>query len=324
MKVSVIGCGAWATTIAKLCAENGNNVFLWTHKHAYIDYFYHGENRQALPGIKLPKIQATTSLQDTLHNAQFVLYCVPTQFRETLDFFIAHTPHIPILCLSKGVLDAPAWTLSSTLEKTLKIHQIATLSGPNLAREIALEKPSAAVVGCTNSDVAKQFATLLTRPYFRVYVSPDREGVAWGGILKNYLAIAAGITDGLQLGTNAKAALLTRGLAEITRIATVFGGQRETLYGLSGVGDLIATCSSTESRNYQVGLEIAKSPFVSQPPVPEQGIAEGIKTVRLLYEWNKTEKLPLPILDQLYHVLYKSTSVHDAMAILMGRETGSE
>ena len=166
------------------------------------------------------------------------------------------------------------------------------------------------------------FAQLVTRPYFRVYFSVDRLGVAWGGILKNYLAITAGIADGLGLGTNAKAALLTRGLAEMTRIATVFGGQKESIYGLSGVGDLIATCASRESRNYQVGLSLAQN----KEPLPggSHAVAEGMKTVQFLKTWNDTEGLEIPILTQLYQVLYANLSVEKAMTALLAREIREE
>lgn len=327
--IAVIGCGAWATTVAKMCAENGHHVKLWVHRPEYVTLFQSClENKIALPGISLPKLHPSQDMRAVLTDVSAILYCVPTKFTDTLRQFLSHEINAPVLCLSKGVIGPPNWTVCRQIEHTIAASAVAhkphvgVLSGPNLAREVAQQKPCAAVVGCHDEITAKMFAQLVTRPYFRVYFSIDRLGVAWGGILKNYLAITAGIADGLALGTNAKAALLTRGLAEMARIATVFGGQKETIYGLSGVGDLIATCSSKESRNYQVGLSLAQKKAAL--PGGSYAVAEGIKTVQFLKTWNDTKGLELPILTQLYQILYEALSVEKAMTALLSREIREE
>jgi len=326
--IAVIGCGAWATTIAKICAENGRKVKIWVNRPEYVTLFNEQrENKIALPGIQLPEIWASQDMGAVLSDVSAILYCVPTKFTDTLASFLSQKIEAPVLCLSKGLVGPPEWTLCRHIEAALQgrasgpVH-VGVLSGPNLAREVADKKPCAAVVGCFHEETAKMFATLVTRPYFRVYFSIDRVGVAWGGILKNYLAITAGIADGLQLGTNAKAALLTRGLVEMTRVSTAFGGQKETIYGLSGVGDLIATCASIESRNYQVGFSLAQNKEAR--PSGSHAVAEGIKTVEILKLWNDTAGLDLPILTELYRVLYESKSVGKAMAALLEREIREE
>ena len=320
--IAIIGCGAWATTVAKMCAENGRHTKIWVHRHEYVDLFNtHFENKIALPNIKLPQIFASEDMATVLADVTAILYCVPTKFTDTLAYFLSHDIKVPVLCLSKGLIGPPDWTICQHIESRIS-GNVAVLSGPNLAMEVAHQKPCAAVVGCRDEATAKMLATLVTRPYFRVYFSTDRLGVAWGGILKNYLAITAGIADGLALGTNAKAALLTRGLAEMTRIATVFGGQKETLYGLSGVGDLIATCASTESRNYQVGFGLTQQNGVH--PGTGHAVAEGLRTVQYLKIWNDRAGLDLPILTQLYEVLYASRPVKQAMTALLTREIREE
>jgi glycerol-3-phosphate dehydrogenase (NAD(P)+) len=326
--IAVIGCGAWATTVAKMCAENGYLVKIWVHRSEYVSLFNTTrENTIALPGVSLPAMTASEDLSTVLSGVSAVFYCVPTKFTDTLSHFLSHKIEAPILCLSKGVVGPPSWTLCRHIEEALnrvsdKSPHVGVLSGPNLAMEVAHQKPCAAVVGCTDEATAKMFAKLLTRPYFRVYFSTDRVGVAWGGILKNYLAITAGLADGLSLGTNAKAALLTRGLVEMTRIALAFGAQRETIYGLSGVGDLIATCVSTASRNYQVGFSLAENKAAE--PTVSHAVAEGIKTVDFLKLWNDTAKLDLPILTELYAVLYAGKPVRKAMQSLLEREIREE
>jgi glycerol-3-phosphate dehydrogenase (NAD(P)+) len=325
--IAVIGCGAWATTVAKMCAENGRHVKIWVHRPEYVSLFNTArENTIALPGISLPTMTASEDMAAVLSGVSAIFYCVPTKFTDTLDLFLSHKIEAPILCLSKGVVGPPSWTLCRHIEEALKATDsptpVAVLSGPNLAMEVAQQKPCAAVVGCTDEDTAKMFAKLVTRPYFRVYFSIDRVGVAWGGILKNYLAITAGLADGLSLGTNAKAALLTRGLVEMTRVSLAFGGQRETIYGLSGVGDLIATCASTASRNYQVGFSLAKNKAAE--PTGSHAVAEGIKTVQFLKLWNDVAGLDLPILTELYAVLYAGKPVQKAMQALLEREIREE
>lgn len=322
-RIGIIGCGAWATTIAKLCAENGHKVRVWVHRERYLSFFENDrENRIALPGIALPPMSATTQMSDVIHGSDYLLYCVPTKFTETLAHFVSEKPQVPVLCLSKGVVGAPHWTLCQYMQDILGAEgpPIGVLSGPNLASEIAQQKPAAAVVGCHDEGLAKLWATLLSRPYFRVYFSADCIGISWGGILKNYLAIAAGICDGLGLGSNTKAALLTRGLAEMSRILCFFGGNKETLYGLSGVGDLIATCASPDSRNYQVGFGLAQN----HQTETSHTVAEGVKTVAFLYDWNLQAGLPLPILTELYAVLYNTKPVTEAMDTLLGREIREE
>lgn len=326
IKIGVIGCGAWATTVASLFAQNNHKVMMWCHKTEYAkNIHYNHENPQVLPGIKLPlSVQASTVLETVLHEAEFLVLGVASPYViNTVDLLKAHSPTVPILSLTKGLLDNDTLFTSDYVNQALPKSSIAVLSGPNLALEIAQQKPAATVIASENIDTAKAFQTLLNSPLFRVYVSQDVRGIELGGILKNMIAISAGIVDGLELGHNAKAALVTRGLQEMIRFGTRFNAKAETFYGLSGLGDLLATCDSPKSRNWQVGSKIGQGHTLESLTLGS-AVPEGIKTIRLVFQIANTLRIDMPITQHLFKVLYENMPVKEAVHILMSRDSKSE
>ncbi|MGE4169653.1 MAG: NAD(P)H-dependent glycerol-3-phosphate dehydrogenase [Candidatus Margulisiibacteriota bacterium] len=327
--LTVIGCGAWATTIAKVLAENGHAVTQWCHRSEYAQAINEKhENTKALPGVVLPaSLNATEDLGEALSKAEGLVIGLASAHLHTVEHIKPYfQAEVPVLNLCKGLVTGqnPPFALSY-LNRVLETTNSCTLSGPNLALEIASQKPAASVVA-GDSAAAHRFQHWLSNRYFRIYVSDDPRGVEVGGIFKNALAIAAGLADGLQLGSNAKAALLTRGMIEMVRLGTHLGGQPATFYGLSGIGDLIATCSSDKSRNWQVGHGIASGTF----PLPanrdaQNGpIAEGVKTAAVLSRIGHEAGLDLPILYGLESVLFKQQNPLEVIQSWMGRDLRHE
>ena len=321
MQVTVLGCGAWATTLAKLVAENHHTVTLWCHREAYTQAINtHHENTLSLPGTPLPKtLKASLNLEQSLQECDALILGVPSAHLEPVRSSIATIHEKPLLSLIKGIASGENWQLS----KSFRHHpHYAVLSGPNLAKEIAAGLPAATVVASTHESTASLFQKIITRPYFRVYTHSDVAGVELGGILKNVMALAAGICDGLELGANAKASLLTRSLKEITQIATSLGAKAETLIGLSGLGDLIATCHSPQSRNWQMGYTIGQGKSTFE--MPQKGVPEGVRTTPILMAWALEKNLELPITSQIHEILSGAKTPQEAIATLMTRQVKSE
>lgn len=316
--ISVIGAGAWGTTVAKLIAQKGHRVRLWARRQETADEInrYHTNGRY-LPDILLPsEIEATSELADM--SADAVVIGIPSGYISVITdcHFLGS---VPILCLTKGLLDNPGMPfISDYVADVCRNSSVAVLSGPNLAYEIALEKPALSVVASPQEDTTAFFQSLLNGPYFRVYASDDKRGVEVGGIFKNIIAIAAGVCDGLDIGSNAKAALISRGLIEMSRFGIGCGAKRpETFYGLSGLGDLVTTCHSTQSRNYQVGLSLARHQ-VLRTDNPAY-VAEGVRSAKIIYEMGRQRNLDLPIVNEIYSMLHGNKSPTAAIHTLMTR-----
>ncbi|XPP25507.1 MAG: NAD(P)H-dependent glycerol-3-phosphate dehydrogenase [Leucobacter sp.] len=308
-KVAVIGAGSWGTTFAKVLADAGCEVTVWARRpEAASEIQVAKRNSQYLPGINLPKsLQATSELARALDGASLVFLAVPSQqLRENLEAVEPHLARDSVLVsLVKGVERTTTMRMSEVIADTLDFgpERIAVVSGPNIALEIAKEQPTAAVASCESLEVAQEIAIACSAPYFRTYVNTDVVGTELGGVLKNLIALAIGIVDGVGYGENTKAAIITRGLAEMTEFAVAQGADPTTLAGLAGLGDLIATCQSPLSRNNTAGRLIGQGYSLDETKQQMQQTAEGITSVPPVLELARERGIVMPIVEQVQMVL---------------------
>lgn len=327
MKIAIIGAGAWGTTLAVLFAEAGNDVSLWVYeKELAKEMQENRENKLFLPGFPIPpNINITSDLKD-LSAATIFLFAVPTQFLANIakqaSPFI--NPEAIIVSATKGIEEQSLKLPLDILKTELKSNQLVALSGPNLSKEIASGLPAAAVVASTNQESAKAVQASLILNRFRVYTNADPLGVQLGGALKNVVAIAAGVADGLALGDNAKSGLMIRGIAEITRLGVAMGAKAETFAGLSGMGDLITTCSSPLSRNHTVGEQIAKGKKLAAILAATKEVAEGVPTCRAALALGKKYNIDLPITNEVNNILFERKNPNQAINDLMTRGAKNE
>ncbi|HEX7002583.1 MAG TPA: NAD(P)H-dependent glycerol-3-phosphate dehydrogenase [Trueperaceae bacterium] len=322
-QLAVVGSGAWGTVIAILLARNGHSVALWSRREEQArEIERRRENVQRLPGVTLPgRVRVTSDLAECCEGAAAAFVAVPSS---GLQEVVERLPELPALVsCSKGFAGQDITRLSQLLERAQPHAHVAVLTGPNLAPEIAAGLPAAAVAASTSASLGQMVQAWLQSPSFRIYTSPDPIGAEVGGALKNVIALAAGMSDGLRLGDNAKASIVTRGLAEIVRLGNELGARRETLYGLAGLGDMIATCSSRGSRNHRVGEMIARGADVEE--LRSSGLtAEGIPTVRAVHAYAVERGVSLPIASEVYRVAFEGKDPSRAISDLMTRASGSE
>ena len=330
-KVAVIGGGAWGTTLAILANENGHETRLWIREPEICKNIEETrENHIFLPGFPLaPTIQVTNSLKQAVEGAQFVIVAVPAKyFRATAKELKPLVQKETLFCsVTKGLEESTSKRASEIFMEELGPStqvRLAVLSGPNLAVEIAKGLPAATVVASTAPETARAFQKLLMMERFRIYTSFDVAGVEFGGILKNVIAIAAGIVAGLGLGDNSKAALITRGLAEMTRFGKAHGAHPETFYGLSGLGDLLCTCASPLSRNHRVGAALAQGKTLDQILSEMHEVAEGVSTSKIVTQMAKKRNIDMPIAEQIAVVLFQKKDPRKAIQELMQREAKPE
>lgn len=329
---AVLGAGSWGTALSLLLAKNGYAVRLWDRSAAQVNAINEGyENRRYLPGVPLPPIiSPTADLAKAVEGVVAVVVAVPsTAVRVVLTEVVSHlAPGTDLVLAAKG-MESDTGLLPSEVALFLTgagevTHQIVVLSGPNLASEVAKGIPTAAVAACPDEAAAKRVAALFNSPTFRVYTSADREGVEIGGAVKNVLAIAGGVSDGLGFGDNTKAALLTRGLAEMARFGAACGTKRETFYGLAGVGDLMATAASRLSRNYRVGEAIAKGESLPDVLTRLGQVAEGVTTAKAVTVRARQIGVEMPVCDAVARLLFESTSPVAEVSALMTRAPKEE
>ncbi len=329
-EVGVIGSGAWGTTLALLLARKGMTTVLWDHhveRAAYMSK--QRENRAFLPDFYFPDtLQVTSSIIEAVRGKEMLLLVTPSQrLRENLRLLAPHlTPGTILVSASKGIEIASLKRMTEVIEEELPAFQgyIAALSGPNLSREVAQEKPTAAVVAAHKHDVAVHIRNLLSSTAFRIYTSEDTVGVELGGALKNIIAISAGINDGLGYGANAKAAIITRGLAEILRLGVAAGANPLTFSGLAGLGDLVATCTSSLSRNQQLGQRLAAGEKLQDILQSRRSVAEGVSTTQAALQLAVRYNVEMPIARMLGLVLFEGLDPHKAVPELMLRDPKSE
>jgi glycerol-3-phosphate dehydrogenase (NAD(P)+) len=326
--VAVIGAGSWGTTLAIQIARGAGAVRLWGRDASLVSTMQATrENPRYLPGIALSAgVRATTDHAEALRGADLVLVAVPSHFvRATLGPMVrAVPPGAAVLSATKGFEPGTALRMSELLAELLPEHPVAALSGPSFAREVAAGKPAALVVASPDPAVARQLQERLTAPAFRLYTNRDLVGVEIGGALKNVMAIATGLSDGLGLGENARAALVTRGLAEIGRLALASGGQAATLAGLAGLGDLVLTCTGAESRNHRLGLAVANGRTLAEAEGATRMVAEGVRTVSSARILARRAEVSMPICDEVSAVLFEGKPVREALASLLAREPRPE
>jgi len=328
MKISVIGAGAWGTTIANILASKGFDTVIWTFETDTEQTINSKkENVTYLPGIKLDdKIKATSNIKDAVKDAAVAIIAVPSKYlRSTLRSFSGQlSKDIVILSLTKGIEKNTFKRPSEIIAEETGIDKIAVLSGPNLSREIAKGLPAASVVAAKDHATAKNLQDILSSEKLRIYTSNDIIGTEIGGAMKNVIAIAAGICDGLGLGNNAKSALMVRGLAEITRLGLALGAKAETFYGLSGMGDLITTCESSLSRNNTVGKEIAQGKKIADILKQTTAVPEGVETASSAFDLAKKIGVEMPITNEIYYVLFEGKDPKTAISMLMARSPKKE
>ena len=329
-KITIIGAGSWGTALAKLLADKGEKVQKRGHRPELIaDVNRLRENSLYLPGVKLGNIEFTADLVKAVTGSYMLVMVVPSHvFREV---FQKITPLLKkgtyILSATKGIENNTLMTMTEVMKDVLPIDSgmfIGVLSGPSFAKEVAGGIPTAVTVAATDKKIAQVFQEAFFTELFRVYTSDDVVGLELGGPLKNIVAIAAGICDGLGYGTNTRAALITRGLAEITRIGVKMGANPLTFSGLAGLGDLVLTCTGDLSRNRQVGLMLGNGKRLNDILAEMKMVAEGVKTTRSAWRLAQKNGVDMPILEQIYKVLYEDKPCSEAVKSLLSRDQKEE
>jgi glycerol-3-phosphate dehydrogenase (NAD(P)+) len=325
MKITILGAGAWGTALAYGLDQGGHEISLWGHDAEHLEEMRQtGRNERYLPGIDLP---STWSYEPDLTSAiganRAVVMAVPSKAVREVSRQLSGYGGI-LVSVTKGIEYETGLTMCAVLEQNAPQARLAALSGPSLAREVALGIPTAIVAASLNAEVAQEVQAWFHRPAFRVYTSVDLLGVELGGALKNVVAIAAGVGDGLGFGDNSKAALITRAMVEIRRLGVACGAQAETFWGLSGLGDLTVTCFSKLSRNRTFGEHLGRGGNLEAILAGSVSIVEGYPTARSARQLSEKLKLNTPIIDEVYALLYEGKSAAKAVADLTQRETKPE
>jgi glycerol-3-phosphate dehydrogenase (NAD(P)+) len=327
--ITIIGAGSWGTALSIHLANIGSRVNLWVYEKFLCEQIKETkENSEFLPGFTLPNlIHPTNSLEEAIGENDIILLVVPTNFirniSKELSTFLK--PSSIIVNAGKGIETASLCRIQEILKETLtNTSFFATLSGPTFAMEVAKGKPSAIVVASENKDISDQVQSIFSTPSLKVFTSDDPIGVEVGGALKNIMAITTGISDGVKFGHNARAAIITRGLVEISRIGTALGAKPETFFGLSGLGDLVLTCTGELSRNRQFGIRVGQGEHPQDIANDMKVAVEGLLTLKSAYALKSKLNIQASIIDETYKVIYEGKSPHQALKDLMQIKTTSE
>lgn len=330
-QAAVLGAGSWGTALAMLLAENGHRVRLFAHyDHEAKAINETRANQPYLPGFTVPEnITATANLREALEGAELVMSVVPTAaLRQVLAKAAPLLPKdAPIVSCTKGIENGTLMLVSQIFEELIptdRLKNVTYLAGPSFAREVAAKMPTAVTVAGTDADVCHRVQSLMRSSFFRVYTTDDVVGCELGGALKNVIAIAAGIGDGLGFGHNARAATITRGLAEIGRLAQKLGAHPMTMGGLAGVGDLVLTCTGDLSRNRTVGLALGRGQKLADILAGMTMVAEGVNTTRSAHDLAAREDVEMPITEAMYRILYEDQDPREAVIDLMTRRARPE
>jgi glycerol-3-phosphate dehydrogenase (NAD(P)+) len=332
LKIAVLGAGSWGTTLGIVLSENQHAVTLWEVFEENVEAIRKdGENNKFLPGIKIPEsIEITSDISVALDGAQLVLFVVPTHTtrevaRKAVASGIFGTESI-VVNASKGIEEGTLDRMSEVLTTELPVEpgSVCSLMGPSHAEEVSRQMPTSVVVAGSDAPTIETVQRVFSRPYFRVYTNPDLVGVEMGVALKNCIAIAAGVCDGLGFGDNTKAALITRGLAEIARLGKAMGARTETFAGLAGVGDLVVTCLSRHSRNRHVGEKIGQGSSLDKVLSEMVMVAEGVRTTRAAVALGLRYGVELPIIQSVHQILFEDRDPRDAICELMTRPLRQE
>lgn len=322
--ISVIGAGSWGTALALLLYKNGHKVTVWSIMKDEIEMLQREhEHKEKLPGVKLPEdMEFTTDLEKALTGKDVLVLAVPSPYTRSTSHSMA--PFVKegqiIVNVAKGIEEHSLLTLSQIIEEEIPQAEVAVLSGPSHAEEVGRGIPTTIVVGARKKETAEYLQNIFMNEVFRVYISPDVLGIELGAALKNVVALAAGIADGLGYGDNTKAALITRGIAEIARLGTAMGGKAETFSGLTGIGDLIVTCASMHSRNRRAGILIGKGYSMEEAMAEVKMVVEGVYSAKAAMELAKKYQVQIPIIEQVNAVLFEGKPADEAVRNLMLRD----
>jgi glycerol-3-phosphate dehydrogenase (NAD(P)+) len=330
VKVTVLGAGSWGTTLALVLNQNNHKITCWSFDKKDVDEINKtGENKKFLPGLSLPDdVIFTNDLQGSMDSAEIIIVAIPSHAVRSViqSIDLAEKKNLVWVNVAKGIENKTLLRISQVIEQVGHVspQNIAVLFGPSHAEEVSREIPTAIVSASSSQKTATLVQDLFMRPYFRVYSNLDIVGVELGGALKNIIAVAAGICDGAGFGDNTKAALITRGLAEINRLGLKMGAKADTFAGLSGMGDLIVTCTSMHSRNRYVGEQIGKGRSLQDILNEMVMVAEGVKTTASAFELSQKENVEMPITEQVYKTLFEGKPPAEAMRDLMTRASKFE
>lgn len=329
--IAVIGDGGWGTTLAVYLVKNNHSVKLWGPFPEYIRQMTKNRyNPKFLPGIRLPReLMLIDNLAGAFEGSGLIVFAIPSQYAANVIKKIRgakiNLSGKTILNVTKGIDNSSLLRMSEIFNKELpKAGNFAVLSGPTIAMEIAKGIPSTAVIASKNINTAKKLQKIFNSTAFRIYTNTDVAGVELGGSIKNIIAIACGACDGLGFGSNTKSAIITRGLVEMTRLGKIFGAKAKTFSGLSGLGDLVTTCFSPQSRNRYVGEQLGKEKSIKKIISSMEMVAEGVETVKAVYKLAQKHNVSMPITKEIYSIIYKKKLPSQAVSDLMGREMKTE
>lgn len=327
IRVAVVGAGSWGTTVASLAAGNTSTI-LWARRADLATSIGTSRrNADYLPDHEIPEsLEVTSSLAEAVAGADVVVMAVPSHgFREVMIEAARHVrPWVPVVSLAKGLERSSLKRMSEVIADELPGHPVAVLTGPNLAREVMQGQPAAAVVAIDDKVIADELQRIFSRPTFRVYTNPDVVGCEVAGVVKNVIAIASGMAAGMGFGDNTRATLMTRGLAEMSRLGMAMGGDGLTFAGLAGMGDLVATCSSTQSRNNTVGRRLGAGESITSILESMTMVAEGVKSSPAVLDLARRHGVEMPITEQVVAVCQNQRGAAEAVAMLMQRRRRSE
>jgi glycerol-3-phosphate dehydrogenase (NAD(P)+) len=327
IRVAVIGAGSWGTTVAALASVNTPTV-LWARRASLAAQIHNAKvNAEYLPAFALPQqLESTSSLEEAVASADVLVMAVPSHGYRAVAAEASRyiRPWVPVVTLAKGIERDTLKRMSQVTEDEMPGHPIAVLTGPNLAKEILAGQPAASVVAIDDVTIANELQRIFTRPSLRVYTNSDVVGCEVAGVVKNVIAIASGMAEGMGFGENTRATLITRGLAEMTRLGMAMGGDVFTFAGLAGMGDLIATCSSRQSRNNMVGIELGEGKPIADILAGMNMVAEGVKSCPSVLELGRRYGIEMPITEQVVAVCHEGRSAGDALSMLMQRTITTE
>lgn len=325
-KICIIGSGSWGVALAIHLAKQGNKIKMWSFSEEEKDLINNEKKCKFLPDAKIPEgIICTNSYKEAIEGTDFIIHVTPSKFtRNIVKEYKQYVTNQPIVICSKGFEKDSLMTLDEVIQEEIPKAKIAVLSGPSHAEEVSVAVPTALVVASKYDALLKLVQDTFMCDKMRIYTSKDVKGVELGGALKNIIAFCAGVAAGIGLGDNTFAALITRGLAELSRLGVALGGQKETLYGLSGLGDLIVTCLSEHSRNRRAGKLIGQGKSLEETKKEVGMTIESIDNIEVAYELGKIHGIEMPIVEAVYGILYKGLKPEEAVDILMNRKRKSE
>ena len=324
--IAIIGCGSWGVALAIHLAKLGNNIKMWSFSEEEKNLINNEKKCKFLPNVEIPEgVEATTSFKEAIEGSDFIIHVTPSKFtRDTVKQYKEFVKDQPIVICSKGFEKITMLTLDEVVQEEIPNAKIAVLSGPSHAEEVSVAVPTVLVVASKYDFVLKLVQDTFMSSKMRIYTSRDVKGVELGGALKNIIAFCAGVAAGIGLGDNTFAALITRGLAELSRLGVALGGQKETLYGLSGLGDLIVTCLSEHSRNRRAGKLIGQGKSLEETKKEVGMTIESIDNIEVAHELGKLHNIEMPIVEAVYGILYKGLTPEEAVNRLMNRTKKSE